>query len=303
MRITSEICRNYQRGYCRFREQCKYKHPQIGDTRELYHQPPEEYRKSTPSEENNQVKENDERPCQFYMRGDCKLGNFCQFKHANENNRINEKSTLNEICRNYQRGYCKFREQCKYKHITGTPKIPLEICRDYERGRCRFGDSFIYHHKNHPQKQPYNKQEWRSNQDRKLDEHSRNNTRNNYGNDSRTYHNQMYRQNEIKSSSWSSTYRSNITRDRARERDIHMNEYGNKQNDTAQRAYCRYNEKGYCKYGDECRFEHRKVCYYYKNGTCRNEDNCRFIHVEKTAPNHHNQVNQIPTNRERKPRY
>jgi len=277
----------------------------IEDVREQYHHPREEHRKSNPSEENFKSDENDKRICQFYMRGECKLGNFCLFKHAKENKQKNENevNTKNEICKNHQRGFCRFRERCKYKHSIDAPPKMQEICRDDERGRCRFGDNCRYQHKNHPQNQPNNKQEWWNNQDRKFDQHKKRNPMNKYRNENRTYYNQMYRQNEINSLSWNNTYGPKITRNGTRDREVQEGQYTYKQNDTTQRAYCRYNEKGYCKYGKECRFEHRKVCYYYRNGKiCRNEDNCRFLHIEKT-PNHYNQVNQIPKNTERTSRY
>ena len=108
------------------------------DNHEQFHHLPEEQRKSNPSEENNKSEENDDkRICQFFIRGECKLGNSCLFKHTKANKQINENeiSITSEICRNHQRGYCRFGEQCKYKHpqIRDTQELYHQPPEEYRK--------------------------------------------------------------------------------------------------------------------------------------------------------------------------
>ena len=63
---------------------------------------------------------------------------------------------------------------------------------------------------------------------------------------------------------------------------------------------CRYNQRGYCRYGERCRLEHvNEICtesdcqddscvlrhplecrYFYLYGTCKFGDSCAYVHEE-----------------------
>ena len=47
------------------------------------------------------------------------------------------------------------------------------------------------------------------------------------------------------------------------------------------RTICKYNERGTCRFGEECRFIHRRrqeYRYFREYGWCKYRENCRFIH-------------------------
>lgn len=42
---------------------------------------------------------------------------------------------------------------------------------------------------------------------------------------------------------------------------------------------CRFYERGYCKYGNKCKFSHLSYCRNYKQGFCKSGIKCRFEHI------------------------
>ena len=55
-------------------------------------------------------------PCKFFLRGNCRFGNQCRFKHPYTND--SEKQT--EICVFFQRGYCRYGNSCHFRHDIGS---------------------------------------------------------------------------------------------------------------------------------------------------------------------------------------
>ena len=249
----------------------------------------------TNQNDKNYRKEN----CPFYLRGKCKLGNFCQLSHNNtkEITQVNnEKSTI-EICRNYQRGFCRFRELCKYRHTAKeNEKENREICRDHQRGRCRFKDRCKYIHK---YDESTNNQHDQRNSSIMQDN-------SNYQKQNRNEYEFHYptREKEYNSNNNYPNYHDNRNARKYPSEEIHKQNRGRYANqEHTQDTRCRYHENGYCRNGENCQFQHRKICYFFnKNGQCRNGENCYFIHRARKEQAHQ-MVNQIPSNRDRRPRY
>ena len=241
--------------------------------------------------------------CPFYLRGMCKLGNFCKFNHTNtkDKTQTNSEIIMNETCRNYQRGFCKFGEFCKYRHIIKeNEEKNREICRDYERGWCRFGNLCKYSHKVNRFKGNTHKPWNNNNRPGKID----------YQNSSGSKYEAYYPE-TVKEYNYETNNPSHYNH--RNNRQYNTNAYNETKEDQmkerfasqeqAQTKRCRYHEKGYCRNGEHCQFLHRKTCYFFnKNGQCRNGDFCNFIHrVENEQANQI--VNQAPINRGRKSRY
>jgi len=88
-------------------------------------------------------------PCRHWLRGDCKLGASCNFRHGeNDENatlpmracyrempqqmRLNESmpsiKTGTKPCRHFQRGYCERGDMCNFAHVKGNIGDPFPPC-------------------------------------------------------------------------------------------------------------------------------------------------------------------------------
>lgn len=102
--------------------------------------------------------------CKYFLRGQCPLGNQCQYRHY--------RSEVNVVCKHWLRGLCKKGESCEFLHEYNLRKMPecyfwsqygecsnpeclylhidpkarVRECLNYSRGFCRVGPLCRYRH-------------------------------------------------------------------------------------------------------------------------------------------------------------
>ena len=69
-------------------------------------------------------------PCKFFLRGNCRYGSQCRFKHPLTNNM--EKPT--GICVFFQRGYCRYGNTCHFRHSSGDNVVHTTPSQKEDKG-------------------------------------------------------------------------------------------------------------------------------------------------------------------------
>lgn len=127
--ISEEVCRNFQRGRCKFGDECRRKHEARADDGE---------EKAGDGEGRRTRQRKPRKPRAEGADGE-------------------NAGPVDEVCRNFLAGRCKFGDECRRKH-EGTPdpegaeRAPRkrrddrpvkkldEPCNNFQQGKCRLGD-------------------------------------------------------------------------------------------------------------------------------------------------------------------
>lgn len=65
--------------------------------------------------------------CKFYLKGTCKYGNDCSFKHP-----YLDKNYQPIVCKYFAAGYCQYRDSCPYSHPIDVLETDLLCGKCYE---------------------------------------------------------------------------------------------------------------------------------------------------------------------------
>jgi hypothetical protein len=123
--LPQQVCRNFQRGRCKFGDDCRRKHEgpvveaEVKDSKVRRRKP-----KPTGGEDAS------DEICKNYLAGRCRFGDECRRKHegepveapaADKRERRARPSKpvkkLDEVCNNFAAGKCRLGDKCRRQHI------------------------------------------------------------------------------------------------------------------------------------------------------------------------------------------
>mmetsp|Transcript_25634 Transcript_25634/g.73699 ORF Transcript_25634/g.73699 Transcript_25634/m.73699 type:complete len:766 (+) Transcript_25634:50-2347(+) len=179
---TNEVCRDFERGCCKFGTACRFSH----ELRELRPKPapvvvvppamplrgpglPDHREPDVSSKYKTML-------CRHFARGSCQMGLDCQFAHGpHELRRPGDRMAPLPpmgapappppnmrmgpmICRDFARGRCNFGRDCRFQHVdmsNGAPPVAEmepeereqeELCKYFLRGTCQLGEMCRFPH-------------------------------------------------------------------------------------------------------------------------------------------------------------
>jgi len=146
---ADEICRNFQRGRCKFGEECRRKHVEApaGEAGERERKPRERKprKKREAGEEKGESVDPADEVCRNFLNGRCRYGEECRRKHegtpkestAADGGRRRRREArpvkkLDEVCNNYQAGKCRLGDRCRRQHVDkdGNPAPAEEVAAE-----------------------------------------------------------------------------------------------------------------------------------------------------------------------------
>jgi len=177
--ISSELCRDFERGICKFGNACRFSHdmgpkppPMVVPPRSAAGPEP----LGDPQARARSLKHKTEL-CRHFARGHCQLGPDCSFAHGLHELRAPggepppapaappppPSVPAGEVCRDFARGRCSFGADCRFAHVDLTaaaessePALPWsepppakpkkDVCRHFARGYCQLGDDCRFSH-------------------------------------------------------------------------------------------------------------------------------------------------------------
>ena len=129
------MCRNFQRGRCKFGDDCRRKHEGPVVEEGEGDESPKRRRNARKPRRRPENNGNPDEVCKNYLRGRCKFGDECRRKHEGtpvpeEDAPATERAPrtrpnkpvkkLDEACNNFAAGKCRLGDKCRRQHVEGA---------------------------------------------------------------------------------------------------------------------------------------------------------------------------------------
>jgi len=85
-----------------------------------------------------------QRVCFDFVKGRCREGESCDFKHPNPED--SEKPKSRRFCYDFKAGRCNFGEYCSFSHERMPGRTSNRLCLDFKRGNCSYGELCQFSH-------------------------------------------------------------------------------------------------------------------------------------------------------------
>jgi hypothetical protein len=128
--IADEVCRNFQRGRCKFGDDCRRKHEGPVVTEDEGDKGGDRARKPRKPRRRAENNGNPDEVCKNFLAGRCRFGDECRRKHegtptpaaAGEEKPRRARAAkpvkkLDEACNNFAAGKCRLGDKCRRQHV------------------------------------------------------------------------------------------------------------------------------------------------------------------------------------------